>query len=131
MWRKININNSNIKADTGKAVLIACPHNSDYDGYSFWIPSKMVRERKKSTTKEISYTEDFEFHLKKYGNGKYNSREVLDEIVVGYEDLEEIFGVTSKNLELANPYETHKPEELTAVQTKADESLVDNGDLPW
>lgn len=131
MWRKISVNDNNIKAETEKAVLIACPHNSDFDGYGFWHPQKLVRQRKKSSVREISYTEDFTFRLKKYGKGKHNSREVLSEVDVSCEEIEDIFGATNENLQIANPYETHKPEELVAVKAEADESLVDEGDLPF
>ena len=131
MWRKISVNDNNIKAETEKAVLIACPHNSDFDGYVFWHPQKLVRQRKKSSVREISYTEDFTFRLKKYGKGKHNSREVLSEVEVSYEEIEDIFGSTNENLQIANPYETHKPEELVAVKAEADESLIDEGDLPF
>lgn len=129
MWRSININKQNIKAETGKAVLIALPHNSDYDGWCFWHSSKLVREGRNSNAVTISYTEDFTFYLKKYGKGKYNSRDVIDEAQLGYDELEEIFGVMNENISAPaykSDYETHKPAEVAAVEQTADESLVDN-----
>lgn len=129
MWRSININKQNIKAETDKAVLIACPHNSEYDGYCFWHSSKLVREGRNSNAVQISYTEDFTFYLKKYGKGKYNSRDVIDEVQLGYDELEEIFGVMNENISAPaykSDYETHKPAEVAAVEQTADESLVDN-----
>lgn len=129
MWRSININKQNIKAETGKAVLIALPHNSDYDGYCFWHSSKLVREGRNSNAVQISYTEDFTFYLKKYGKGKYNSRDVIDEVQLRYDELEEIFGVMNENISAPahkSYYETHKPAEIKATEQTADESLIDN-----
>ena len=129
MWRTLNINKQNIKAETGKAVLIACPHNSEYDGFCFWHTSKLVCEGRNSNAIQIIYTEDFTFYLKKYGKGKYNSRDVIDEVQLGYDELEEIFGVMNENISAPaykSDYETHKPAEVAAVEQTADESLVDN-----
>lgn len=131
MWKTININKQNIRSETGKAVLIACPHNSDYDGYCFWHPSKLVRSGRHSNAVSISYTEDFTFYLKKYGKGKYNSREVLDEIQLGYDELEEVFGVMDANIsdpEDKKLYETHKPVAVEAVKIETDASLIDDED---
>lgn len=44
MWKNVNANVNQIKTETEKAVLINCPHNSKYDGYSYWHSSKLVRE---------------------------------------------------------------------------------------
>ena len=126
MWRRFTITKNNIKAETDKAVLIVCPHHSEYDGYCFWHPSKLVREDRNGWTRSLSYTEEFVFNLKKYGKGKYNSREVLDEVQLGYDEIEEVFGIMSNALQKKNPYETHKPETVEAVKTEADESLIDN-----
>lgn len=129
MWRAININKQNIKAEMDKAVLIACPHNSEYDGFCFWHTSKLVREGRNSNTVQIIYTEDFTFYLKKYGKGKYNSRDVIDEVQLAYDELEEIFGVMNENISAPaykSDYETHKPAEIKATEQTADESLIDN-----
>lgn len=111
MWRKININKQNIKVDTGMAVLISCPHHSDYDGYSFWHPSKLVREGRHSSAVSISYTEDFVFNLKKYGKGKYNSREVLDEVQLAYDEIEEVFKCMDNSYDFSEP-EIYTPDPL-------------------
>lgn len=129
MWRKININKQNIKALTDKAVLIAMPHNSEFDGFCFWHPSKLVRDGEHSSAASISYTEDLVFHLKKYGKGRYNSREVIDEVSLAYDEIEEIFGTMNENIVAPthkSGYETHKPEEVTAMERTADASLIDD-----
>lgn len=129
MWKSIQINKQNIKAETSKSVLIACPHNSKYDGYCFWHTSKLVRSGKHSNAVSISYTDDFTFNLKKYGKGKYNGNEVIDEKQIGYNELEEAFGVMNENITapaIKSPFETHKPVAMAAEHTEADESLIDN-----
>lgn len=98
MWKNININKQNIKAETEKAILINMPHNSNYDGYSFWHPRKLVRDGKHSYAISLGYTEEFEFKLVKYGKGKYNSKEIIDQTVIDYEEFEEAFGVMSENI---------------------------------
>lgn len=97
-WRSININKQNIEYDSGKAVLINCPHKSDYDGYSFWHPSKLIRDGKHSYALSVSYTNDFIFKLIKYGRGKCNRNEVIDQKEIGVEEFEEMFEVMNENI---------------------------------
>lgn len=128
MWKSININRNNIRYETGKSVLIACPHKSNYDGYCFWHPSKLVRDGRHRGAVSISYTEQFEFCLKKYGKGKYNSREVLDEITVGYEEIEEMFSVVDDSIFPPEP-EIYTPDPLEPEHATADKSLIDTEDI--
>lgn len=128
-WKNININTNQIKADTGKAVLITMPHNSDYDGYAFWHTSKLIRNGRHSASVSLGYTDDFTFTLKKYGKGRYNSREVIDEKVIDVEEFENAFGVVDENItekESKNPYETHKPQTVEAVDNNVIKELQDN-----
>lgn len=128
-WKNININTNQIKADTGKAVLIAMPHNSDYDGYAFWHTSKLIRNGRHSAAVSLGYTDDFTFTLKKYGKGKYNSREVIDEKVIDVAEFENAFGVVNENItekEFKSPYETHKPQTIEAVEHNLIKELQDN-----
>lgn len=120
MWRSININKQNIKAETDKAVLIACPHNSEYDGLSFWFPKALVKDGRNRNSISIIYTEDYTFYLKKNGN---------DEIQLAYDEIEEVFDVMNDNISapaFKSDYETHKPDEVVAAERTADESLIDN-----
>lgn len=91
MWKNIEINIQNIENDTGKAVLIKMPNKSKYAGYKFWHPSKLVRYGSNSYARNIGYTDTFTFKLKKYGNGKYNKFDVIDEIEISVEEFEESF----------------------------------------
>lgn len=91
MWKNIEINVQNIETDTGKATLIKMPNKSRHAGYKFWHPSKLVRYGSNSYARSIGYTDEFTFKLKKYGNGKYNKFDVIDEIEIGVEEFEEAF----------------------------------------
>lgn len=91
MWKNIEINIQNIENDTGKSVLIKMPNKSKYAGYKFWHPSKLVRYGSNSYARNIGYTDTFTFKLKKYGNGKYNKFDVIDEIEISVEEFEEAF----------------------------------------
>lgn len=125
MWHSLKINKNNIKAETGKAVLIACPHSSEYDGYCFWHPSKLVREDRNGWTYSVSYTEDFDFRLKKYGKGKYNSREVLDEKTLGYKEIEEVFSVIDDGSYPEEPM-IYTPDPIEPEHAGVDPSLRDD-----
>lgn len=128
MWKNININKQNIKQETSRAVLIAMPHSSDYDGYSFWHPSKLVRDGRHSYAVSIGYTDDFKFRLVKYGKGKWNKFDIIDETSIDAEEFEEAFGVMDDNIkspEFKNEYETHKPDALEPVKSEVLEELKD------
>lgn len=127
-WKNININSNQIETDTGKSVLIKMPNNSEYAGYMFWHPSKLVRNGRHSASYSLGYTDEFIFKLKKYGNGKWNKREVIHEIEISAEEFEEAFGVTDRNIsskKYVNDFETHKPEPIEAVEVEVENSLKD------
>ena len=97
-WKSIQINKQNIKTYTEMAVLIAMPHNSNYDGFQFWHPAKLVKRGNHSNAVSISYNDEFTFKLKKYGNGKYNKFDVIDEEEIDIEEFEDAFGVINDNI---------------------------------
>lgn len=92
MWKNIEINVQNIETKTEKAVLIKMPNKSNYAGYKFWHPSKLVRYGSNSYARNIGYTDDFTFKLFKNGNGKHNKLDVVNEIEIGIEEFEQAFG---------------------------------------
>lgn len=92
MWKNIEINLQNIEKNTGKATLIKMPNNSDYAGYKFWHPSKLVRYGSNSYARSIGYTDNFTFKLFKNGKGKYNKFDLIDEVEIDAEEFEEAFG---------------------------------------
>ena len=126
MWKNIEITESLIKAETAKAVLIAFPRKSQLHGYSFWHPAKLVRSGRTINTVSIGYSGEFVFRLKKYGNGKYNKREVISEIEIGADEFEQAFaGMNSNDVEPDDTPEIHIPEPLEPENAVADESLID------
>ena len=98
IWHSIQINKQNIKAETDSGVLIKMPHNSDYDGYVFWHPAKLVRNGKHSYAISISYTDEFVFRLKKYGNGKYNKFDIIDEQEIDVCEFRNAFEIMNDNI---------------------------------
>ena len=126
MWKNIDINKNLVKAGTERAVLIAMPHNSEFGGYSFWHPAKLVRNGNRGDMVSIGYTDEFQFRLKKYGKGRYNSREVIDEIPLAGDEFEAIFKSLGDDIALP-PEEPliYTPEHLDPENATADESLID------
>ena len=124
-WKTIQINKQNVKRDTGRAVLIAMPHKSDYDGFEFWHPAKLIRNGSHSYALSLSYTNEFVFKLKRISQKTFK---VLDEKEISAEEFEEAFGVMNENIipsKEQNPFETHKPEQLEAEETQALDELKD------
>ena len=126
MWKNIEINDSLVKARTAKSVLIAFPRKSQLHGYSFWHPAKLVRTGRIVNTVSIGYSGEFVFRIKKYGNGKYNKREVISEMEIGIDEFEQAFaGINSNDVEPDDTPEIHIPEPLEPENAVADESLID------
>lgn len=94
-WKSIQINKQNIKRNIGTAVLIAMPHKSDYDGFSFWYTTKLIKVGKHSNALELVYNDEFIFKLKKVSKKNFN---VLEEIEIDVEDFEEAFRVMNDNI---------------------------------
>jgi hypothetical protein len=72
----------------------------------------MIRDGKSLT---LLCKDEFEFNIKKYDK----SNQILDEIVLDFDEIEEIYGAVK------DCFETHNPENLMAENTQADESLID------
>lgn len=125
MWKEININSNLIKHENGRSILIAMPHSSGYDGYSLRFPLRLVRKGKNPASVSLSYTDDFSFRLVKYGKGRYNRNEVIDEITIAANVFEAVFEAVDSAAAAVNPYETHKPKELAAEEVEAIEELKD------
>ena len=74
----------------------------------------------------MGYSDEFVFRLKKYGNGKYNKREVVSEMEIDTDEFEQAFaGINSNDVELDDTPEIHIPEPLEPENAVADESLID------
>ena len=62
MWHKIKISANNIEASTDKAVLIKMKNNSNYNGFVFWHPAKLLR--KEGTMYTFSFNDEFKFNTR-------------------------------------------------------------------
>ena len=122
MWHKVYFNSQNIEHDTAKAVLIKMPNKSEYAGYKFWHPTKLVREEGgKGYHMSFSFTEEFEFTIRKYGQNRQVTAEKIigwDEMLEAFEQVnEQICGHEETYLEVAEPDKVDKTvkvrEELT------------------
>ena len=91
-WKNIQINVQNVETETGKATLIKMPNKSNYAGYKFWHPSKLIRNGRNSYALSVSYNDTFKFKLFKNGKGKYNKFDVIDGLEISVEEFEEAFG---------------------------------------
>lgn len=129
MWEEIIINTQNIVAETDKAVLIKAPHKSIYDGFSFWHPKKLVKDAGgKGFFKKVVFNTDNTFCLKKYGNGKFNRTQVLEEISISSLEFKAAFEneAIQKDSEQSNASYV-KVDEPSKVQTspkEVDECLI-------
>ena len=129
MWKTININKNNIKEWGKRSALIAFPHSSNYNGYCFWHPIKLIHDGRHEAAAAIAYNNNFTFRLFKYGKGKWNKYEVIDKIEIDVEELESAFGVVNDNIvapKVVNEYETHKPAKVEPVNAEVLEELKDD-----
>lgn len=124
-WKNIQINIQNIETETGKATLIKMPNNSNYAGYKFWHPSKLIRSGNNSYAKSLGYTDEFTFKLKRFGNGKWNKFDVIDEIEISVEEFEEAFNCMENCTRKPNEesYLIVKEPEKVEKEVKIEESL--------
>ena len=122
MWHKVYFNSQNIEHDTAKAVLIKMPNKSEYAGYKFWHPTKLVREEGgKGYHMSFSFTEEFQFTIRKYGQNRQVTAEKIigcDEMLEAFEQVnEQIGGHEGTFLEIFEPDKVDKEvsilEELT------------------
>ena len=134
MWYKINFNALNIEYETEKATLIKMPRNSNYPGYCFWHPKKLVRENEigKGYFLTFSFDETFKFKLQKFSNSKFK-KELLDEVILDYEEIQNEFEVGNETIEEIEKqvkeneiitYEIIKPEKIKDKEVIIDSELI-------
>ena len=104
-YLNININRNQVELSTGKALLVKMPHNSDYDGFTFWFPQKLVNEGRHDEALRLVIPVGFSFTLKRISD---KTRAVLDEAELNAYQLVEQFRQTDENI--AEKQE-HEPEQ--------------------
>jgi hypothetical protein len=130
-WKKFAFNLQNIAHETESGILIQMPHNSAYDGFSFWTSKKLVREGRHSYEMLLSINDDMKFELRKMGHGRYNRNKVIASQEISADELAEAFGGyreapdAPKVDEYREEIIRHTPEPLAPVEdAEADPELV-------
>lgn len=121
-WKKLAISTDSILIRTPKAVLIRMPKGSDYAGFMFWHPAKLVEQCMLSVEK-ISYTDDFEFRLFKNGKGRFNYNQKIAEKTISAAEMRK--AMESMDFTIPDPYELHTPELIDPVEVEVLEELKD------
>lgn len=124
MWKNLEVNKNNIEYKTIKALLIKMPNKSEFKGYSFWHPAKLVREGRQVNLVNMAYTDEFIFHLKKYGQGRYNGKEVIDSVDITAEQMEQIFDIAPDKSE-ESYLKITEPEKIE-VKSEINKDLLNN-----
>lgn len=119
IWNGFSINPNLVKVSTARAVLINMPSNSGYKGFSFWHPTKLVKQGRMLM---ILYTDDFIFKLKKYGHGRFNQKELLEEVELSAEEMVDIFSIFHGSDDVPM---LHVPNRIEAEKTEAISELID------
>lgn len=122
MWKKFSLNIQNIKHETEKAILIAMPHNSEYDGFQFWVSKKLVRAGSNSYELSVSVSDSMKFNLKRISEKTFR---ILEERTIDADTLIEVFGEYRFFQKTQNDKViTRVPEKLTPVKVEADAALI-------
>lgn len=88
MWNQVKVNIQNIKHSTEKAVLIALPHKSNFDGFEFWVSKKLIRNGSHSYEVALSVNDEMTFNIKRVSQKTYK---VLAEKTISAAELIEAF----------------------------------------
>jgi len=92
MWNRIFFNKQNIEHETDRGTLINMPNKSEYNGWKFWHPSKLVREEGgNGYFLSLSFTDDWKFRLFKSYKKKPNPQKNIgsEEIKIAFQASDE------------------------------------------
>lgn len=133
MWHKFALNSQNVVRETAKAVLIALPHKSNFDGFEFWYPKKLVRQGSHSYQLIASIPDDMQITARRTSPKTYK---VLDEKELTPADVIEAFGGETQAVSAVKAIaretrffeerriEKHIPERIIPTEVNADETLI-------
>lgn len=116
IWKGIEIRESLILRETERSALIAMPRFSNYDGFTFWHPLKLVRREYGIVS--LRYTDDFQFRLQKHKKTRKGQWKLVDEVMLTAEEMVDILTQEEPLIYTPKPLE---PEHATA-----DENLIDD-----
>lgn len=119
MWHQLTIPSNQIEASTIKAELIKMPKKSKYNGFSFWHPAKLIKGSNIKEHFSIIFSETFQFNLKKYGKGRFNSKVVVEEKAITAVEMLEAFEIINENLQQMpkiQNYHIQEPTELEEIE---------------
>lgn len=116
-YLNININRNQVKLSTGRALLVKMPHNSDYDGFTFWFPQKLVDEGRHDEALRLVIPVGFSFTLKRISD---KTRAVLDEAELNAYQLVEQFRQTDESIQGADVARKTEIERVEAPEVKID-----------
>lgn len=117
----ININRNQIKRSSGRAILIAMPHKSDYDGFTFWFPEKLVDEGRHDEAIRLCIPVSFNFNLRRTSPKTYK---VLAEAELNAYELVEQFRQTDENITGSDVKPFTQVETVEAPEVKVDDVVV-------
>lgn len=123
-WLILSVNEQNIKAETARALLISMPHSCGYDGYEFWYPKALTDRGPHSSAVSLRYTPGRSIILRKYGKGRYNKTDVIDEVALSSLEWAEELASMSSNVTV--PYaEENRLKQLKRILNSSREILDD------
>lgn len=120
-YLNININCNQVKYSTGRAYLIAMPHKSDYDGFAFWFPERLVDEGRHNEAVRLCIPVNFNFTLRRTSPKTYK---VLAEAELNAYELVEQFKQTDENITGADIATRTEVERVEAPEVKVDDVVV-------
>ena len=105
-WNNVTIPSNLYVCQSEKFFKFKFPNHSLYGGYSIWVSKKLIIFFEGDYI--LLYKDNFTFRIIKYGKGKYNWKDILDEKEISAEELAETFGYVEPVI--------YKPPKLEALE---------------
>lgn len=117
-WSSLTLNGNLVKAETEKALLIACPHSTPFDGFAFWHPRSMSDTESYGWAVTIRFPENWRFRLTRKSK---RTLKVLEEREVDASEFAHVLSPTAVKVAQAKAYsyrtdpEPLHPEEVEVI----------------